>query len=459
MKFKINEVLAVIDGQSHNVSDSDLNGFFDWLHIVETVSIKRPVKATSVCYFAVYETDPNINGWYNDGFDNRNKVMSLFLKNPQWFFVVEFDQLGLQDLINTGCKIIIVKDIAASIKKLFDYVINKVNPSIIGVTGSVGKTTCVALLEDVLNCYGKTLRVYSKRLSPFSIMTSIINMLENEHKFIVTEYSLYRSWHIESLAKLLKPKIGVILNIESSHIGVNGLNSKNDIFESKSKLLDVSDIRIMSSELFDYGYKKPVYFFGIDDKSKTSFNSTLRNFYVEGHEFSVNLPILTKLSVKQVLAMLSVLHSLDLEITKEALSAIENFKPKEGRLSVHYFNKTRFIFDGETTYASRLVALGENYYENPVLIIVQQNHGDEPLEPQKEGFSKIRNLFKKIYVLNSIEDEWLSYFKNSLMPDYIISEQDLPAIFNKNKTVFIHAGGYFRFGQKQKFTLPFSFLK
>lgn len=454
MRLKFNEVYSIIDGKPHNISDQDIEIILDWIHIVETSSIKRPAELSSVCYFAVYETDPNENGWYNQGFDNRTKVMNLFLNNKEWFFIVEDDQLDLQELIQLGCKIIAVKNIRLSVKKVFDKILDMVKPVVIGVTGSVGKTTCVALLEDVLNCYGKTLRIYSKRLSPFSIITAVVNMLEKDHVFIVTEYSLYRSWHIEALTELLKPYIGVILNIEGSHLGIDGINSKEDIFKSKSKLLEVSNIGIMSSDLRDYNYKNPVSFFGINDKSKISFNLNSKKFFVESFEFNINLPILTKLSVRQVLATLAVLNNLDLEITQKTILTIEAFRPKENRLSINYFNSTRLIFDGEMTNASRLVALGENYYDNSVLLIIQQNHGDEPLEPQKEGFSKIRNLFKKIYVLNSIEKDWFDYFKEFLIPDSIISENELVNILNKNKTVFIHAGGYFRFGSK--ITLPFS---
>lgn len=454
MKLKVGEVLSVIDGDPQNVLFDDLDTFFDWIHVIETSSIKRPVESKKVCYFAVYEPDPDINGWYDQGFDNRKKISELYLKNPEWLFIVEADQPDLSKLIENGCRVVIVRNIRNSIKKLFDRVLSLVKPVVVGVTGSVGKTTCVALLEDVLGCYARVLRIYSKRLSPLSIMTSVINLLESNHGFIVTEYCLYRSWHVEEIALLLKPKLAVLLNIGSSHLGVNGIHTANDIFESKTKLLNAANIRIMSNDLRNYNYSKQVDFFGIDDDSQISFKTKTKKFNVDGLEFNLELPILTALSVKQVLATFSVLRGLNLEVSKEVLLVIENFKPKENRLSVKDFNKTKLIFDGEMSNASRLIALGENYYDSPVLVIVQQNHGNEPLEPQREGFKKLRELFSKIYVINSIEPEWLDYFKDYLRPDCLIDEVGLSTLCKQDGVVFIHSGGFFRFGQKVQ--LPFS---
>ena len=145
---------------------------------------------------------------------------------------------------------------------------------------------------------------------------------------------------------------------------------------------------------------------------------------------------------------------LGLAIGRDTISSIEKFRPKEDRLSVFNINKTKIIFDGEMSNASRLVALGENYYDESVLVITQQNHGDEPLDPQRDGFSKIRNLFKKVYVVDSIERRWLNCFGEFIMPDSLIAERDLLKIIDSNSVVFIHAGGYFRFGQKV--SLPFT---
>ncbi|MBP6912684.1 MAG: hypothetical protein KBB86_01985 [Candidatus Pacebacteria bacterium] len=454
MKLKVGEVLSVINGNPQNVLFDDLDTYFDWLHFIETSSIKRPIESKKVCYFAVYEPDPDINGWYNQGFDNRKKISELFLKNPEWVFVVEVDQPDISELIENGCKIVIVRNIRDSIKKIFDMVLFKVRSVVIGVTGSVGKTTCVALLEDVLNCYAKVLRIYSKRLSPLSIMTSVVNLLEEDHKFIVTEYCLYRPHHIEELALLLRPQIAAFLNVGSSHLGVNGINTVSDIFESKIKLLDAADTRIMSSDLVGYGYSNKVCLFGIDDSSSVLFKTSSKKFYLNDIGYSIKLPILTKLSVKQVLATLSILNGLGLEINKQSLLSIENFKPKENRLLVKNFKKAKLIFDGEMSNVSRLIALGENYYDKSILVITQQNHGDEPLEPQKEGFRQLRSLFNRIYVIESIESDWLEYFKEDLMPDCLVDEVGINDLFQEGAVVFVHAGGFFRFGQKIQ--LPFS---
>lgn len=118
--------------------------------------------------------------------------------------------------------------------------ITVVTPVVLGVTGSVGKTTCVALLEDVFSQYGETLRVYAKRITPLSLFEIVINRLEREHRYIVMEYAMFHRWHIAELADLLEPTVGVLLNVSTEHVGVDGLQDTRDIFMSKKSLLDRS---------------------------------------------------------------------------------------------------------------------------------------------------------------------------------------------------------------------------
>jgi UDP-N-acetylmuramyl pentapeptide synthase len=88
---------------------------------------------------------------------------------------------------------VLVPNVAKFLERLHHHVIAVVAPVVLGVTGSVGKTTCVALFEDVFSQHGKTLRIYAKRITPLSLFEMVINQLEVEHRYIVMEYAMFHT--------------------------------------------------------------------------------------------------------------------------------------------------------------------------------------------------------------------------------------------------------------------------
>ena len=128
---------------------------------------------------------------------------------------------------------IVISDVTSFVRNLYGWVLSKVKPIVVGVTGSVGKTTCVCVLEDVLSLHGKTLRIYAKRITPLCLFETVINQLQPDHEYIVMEYSMYFKWHIAHLVQLLPPQIAFLINIETAHIGVDSIQSYQDIWESK----------------------------------------------------------------------------------------------------------------------------------------------------------------------------------------------------------------------------------
>ena len=47
------------------------------------------------------------------------------------------------------------------------------------------------------------------------------------------EYSLYRKWHVEYLAFLLRPSVAIVLNVTNMHVGNDGIETEQDILMQK----------------------------------------------------------------------------------------------------------------------------------------------------------------------------------------------------------------------------------
>ena len=168
------------------------------------------------------------NEWHF-AFDRRSKVKNYAQHNH---VIVDFET----DIRNT----IQVESIELAAKTLYDYTfwLHDNHITVIGVTGSVGKTTTVGMLEQLLKGYNKNVvRFYSKRIFPLSLFTHYINKINSETEYIVMEYSLFFSTHVGILAQLLPPKYAFILNILTIHQEERlGLYLREDIFSAKIKL-------------------------------------------------------------------------------------------------------------------------------------------------------------------------------------------------------------------------------
>jgi UDP-N-acetylmuramoyl-tripeptide--D-alanyl-D-alanine ligase len=107
--------------------------------------------------------------------------------------------------------------------------------TLIGVTGSVGKTTTRQMVHAVLETRLKGSegpRSADGRLAvPLSMLA-----LEPHHDYAVVELAAGERGEIASLVQWCAPKVGVIMQVADSHLGRFG--SRQEIAEAKAELLD-----------------------------------------------------------------------------------------------------------------------------------------------------------------------------------------------------------------------------
>ncbi len=105
---------------------------------------------------------------------------------------------------------------------------------VIGVTGSVGKTTTRQMIHTVLQSRLKgtaSPRNYNNQWGvPLSMLT-----IEPEHDYAVLELGANRAGEIAMLAELCAPKVGVITQLGDAHLG--GFGNRQGVAEAKTELL------------------------------------------------------------------------------------------------------------------------------------------------------------------------------------------------------------------------------
>ncbi|VXD23759.1 UDP-N-acetylmuramoyl-tripeptide--D-alanyl-D-alanine ligase [Planktothrix paucivesiculata] len=105
---------------------------------------------------------------------------------------------------------------------------------IIGVTGSVGKTTTKELIAAVLGTQGKVLKTQANYNNEIGVPKTLLQ-LTGDHDFAVIEMAMRGAGQIAELTQIARPTIGVITNVGTAHIGL--LGSEDAIAQAKCELL------------------------------------------------------------------------------------------------------------------------------------------------------------------------------------------------------------------------------
>ncbi len=110
----------------------------------------------------------------------------------------------------------------------------KLNIPIIGVTGSVGKTTTKELITAVLNTQGKVLKTEANYNNEIGVPKTLLQ-IDETHQYAVIEMAMRAEGEIALLTEIVNPNIGVITNVGTAHIG--RLGSREAIAKAKCELL------------------------------------------------------------------------------------------------------------------------------------------------------------------------------------------------------------------------------
>jgi len=105
---------------------------------------------------------------------------------------------------------------------------------VIGITGSVGKTTTKELIAAVLSQYGRVLKTQGNENNEIGVPKTLLR-LTSDHDYAVVEMAMRARGEIALLTDIAQPTIGLITNVGTAHIG--RLGSREAIAQAKCELL------------------------------------------------------------------------------------------------------------------------------------------------------------------------------------------------------------------------------
>ena len=139
-------------------------------------------------------------------------------------------------LVDVPC--IIVKSTRKALLDLSRYFRNKFNPVVVGITGSVGKTTTKEMIALALSSKHSVFKTQGNHNNEIGLPFTIFK-LNHSCSAAVLEMGMSDFGEIERLSRASHPNICVITNIGYSHI--ENLGSQEGILEAKLEILKGAD--------------------------------------------------------------------------------------------------------------------------------------------------------------------------------------------------------------------------
>lgn len=136
--------------------------------------------------------------------------------------------------VPTNFPIIFVQDTLEALQILANVYREKVNPTVIGITGSNGKTTTKDIVASIVSTSYKTHHTIGNLNNHIGVPLTILSMPEDT-EILVLEMGMNHFGEIEVLTKIAEPDYAIITNIGESHI--ENLGSREGIAKAKAEIL------------------------------------------------------------------------------------------------------------------------------------------------------------------------------------------------------------------------------
>lgn len=177
------------------------------------------------CFFGI--KGKNIDGslFYKEAFDNGASICVISK-------IYDLDLKGYDDKT-----VLVAKDTLRTLQKIAEYKRSLFKGEVIGITGSVGKTSTKNMIVNILKSKYKILTNRKNENSQIGVPLTIMRLKDEE--VIVLEMGMSKKGEMHNLSLITKPTISLITNILDSHI--QNFNTRENILNAKLEILDYMD--------------------------------------------------------------------------------------------------------------------------------------------------------------------------------------------------------------------------
>lgn len=145
----------------------------------------------------------------NDGHDYindaiKNGAVATLWQNNHEHLPLDFPVLQVDDTLD-------------ALQELAKYYLTKINPRVIAVTGSNGKTTTKDMIASILSTQFNVTKTHANFNNEIGVPITVLSMEPNT-EMLVIEIGMDRPGQLDYLSRLVQPDVAVITMIGEAHI-------------------------------------------------------------------------------------------------------------------------------------------------------------------------------------------------------------------------------------------------
>lgn len=251
--------------------------------------------------------------------------------------------LAEKDLGDVPYPYILVEECKPAMKALAEYYRQSLDIKVVGISGSVGKTSTKEMIASVLKQKYNVLKTVGNFNNEIGLPLTIFNIRE-EHEIAVLEMGISGFGEMTRLAKMAHPDICVITNIGCVHL--ENLKDRDGVLKAKTEMMQYMNpngtiiFNGNDDKLFSYVPEngvQPIYFGSEDtfsyhakDIDNQGLRGTTATFITPESTFSAHISIPGEHMIHNAMAGIAVGRALGLN-DEEIIAGIEALKPVAGR--------------------------------------------------------------------------------------------------------------------------------
>lgn len=287
-------------------------------------------------------------------------------------------------------RFILVDNVLYALQQLAKHHRKQLATTVIGITGTNGKTTTKELIAAVLKEKYNILFTQGNLNNHIGVPLTLLQ-LKNEHELAIIEMGANHIGEIKELAEIACPDYGIITNVGKAHL--EGFGSFEGVKKTKSELyeyifrngkdifinIDNENLKEMASKV---GFEKfeRMHTFGLENQdSKTIANISNCSPFLEMNcsvrdkgQFSIKSQLIGSYNAENVLAAIAIGSFFNVEIEKIKIG-LEKYQPTNNRSQLTITEKNKLVVDAynanPTSLRAAILNFAQMQVDNKTLII------------------------------------------------------------------------------------------
>jgi len=386
-------------------------------------------------------------------FDGEKFIEQAFDKGAVGAFCTEIPELPLK----YGEKILLkVENTLTAYLQLANYRRNKINPTVVAVTGSSGKTTTKELVSSVLETKFRTFKTPLNHNNEVGFCQTVFEMPDNTEA-LVLEMGMRGLGEIELLSKYAEPDITIICNVGTAHIG--RLGSRENIAKAKCEIVKyqrgktfIAHDDELIRKTVDFNGEK--IFYSIKDVNILEKQANYSKFVYQNNIYELNVG--GDYNIENALSAINTGLKLGISVNK-IQEGLRNYKPIEKRWESVNAGGYEIINDSYNANPESMKAFVDTVFElykNYTLVLGDMGElGENEIQYHKALGDYINNHKKlnpnvTVITIGQLSKNITDNIKNCKIAHFADIEQGVDYIKNnisKNSKIFLKASRSMKF--------------